>query len=74
MAECELMTADKIAAESRMLQLAQRAASRHDFCVVTRLHLALTPLWIGVTAVSRCFSTGSVATARCGRIIRAATT
>ena len=41
MAECELMTADKIAAESRMLQLAQRAVSRHDFCVVTRLQLTL---------------------------------
>ena len=41
MAECELLTADKVAAEGRMSQLAQRARSRHDFCVVTRLRLTL---------------------------------
>jgi PAS domain S-box-containing protein len=41
MAECELLTADMVAAENRMSRLAQRARSRHDFCVVTRLRLTL---------------------------------
>ena len=41
MAECELLTADKVAAESRLSQLAQRAKNRHDFCVATRLRLTL---------------------------------
>ena len=41
MAECELLTADKVAAESRLSLLAQRANSRHDFCVATRLRLTL---------------------------------
>ena len=41
MAECELLTADKVAAENRMLKLAQRARNRHDFCVATRLRLTL---------------------------------
>jgi PAS domain S-box-containing protein len=41
MAECELLTAEKVAAENRMSQLAQRARNRHDFCVVTRLRLTL---------------------------------
>jgi PAS domain S-box-containing protein len=40
-AECELLTADKVAAERRMLILAERARSRHDFCVATRLRLTL---------------------------------
>ena len=41
MAECELLTADKVTAEDRMSRLAQRAKGRHDFCVVTRLRLTL---------------------------------
>lgn len=41
MAECELLTADLVTAENRMSQLAERARSRHDFCVVTRLRLTL---------------------------------
>jgi PAS domain S-box-containing protein len=41
MAECELLTADKGAAESRLSSLAQRTTSRHDFCVATRLRLTL---------------------------------
>ncbi len=41
MAECELLTADKGAAESRLLALAKRATNRHDFCVATRLRLTL---------------------------------
>lgn len=41
MAECELLTADKVVAESRMLNLAQRAGNRHDFCIATRLRLTL---------------------------------
>ena len=41
MAECELLTADKVTAEDRMSRLAQRANGRHDFCVVTRLRLTL---------------------------------
>ena len=41
MAECELMTAEMIAAEDRLSRLAQRANNRHDVCVVTRLRLTL---------------------------------
>ena len=41
MAECELLTADKIAAENRLSLLPQRANNRHDFCVATRLRLTL---------------------------------
>ena len=41
MAECELLTADKVAAEDRLSRLAQRARNRHDFCVATRLRLTL---------------------------------
>src|SRR5215469_7609673 len=37
MSECELLTAEMVAAENRMLRLAQHAMTRHDFCVVTRL-------------------------------------
>ncbi|HEY2402056.1 MAG TPA: PAS domain S-box protein, partial [Steroidobacteraceae bacterium] len=41
MAECELLTADMVAAENRMSRLAECARTRHDFCVVTRLRLTL---------------------------------
>ena len=41
MAECELLTADMVAAETRLSMLAQHAKSRHDFSVVTRLRLTL---------------------------------
>jgi PAS domain S-box-containing protein len=41
MAECELLTADKVSAESRLSLLSQRANSRHDSCVATRLRLTL---------------------------------
>lgn len=41
MAECELLTADMVTAENRLLKLSQRAANRHDFCLVTRLRLTL---------------------------------
>ena len=41
MAECELLTADKGAAENRLSSLAQRATNRHDFCLATRLRLTL---------------------------------
>ncbi|HLJ49730.1 MAG TPA: sigma 54-interacting transcriptional regulator [Bryobacteraceae bacterium] len=41
MAECELLTADKAAAENRLTVLPQRANNRHDFCVATRLRLTL---------------------------------
>jgi len=41
MAECELLTAEKTAAENRMTRLAERARNRHDFCVATRLRLTL---------------------------------
>jgi PAS domain S-box-containing protein len=40
-AECELHTADMVAAESKLLMLAQRATGRHDFAVVTRLQITL---------------------------------
>lgn len=40
-AECELLTADMAASERRLLLLSQRAASRHDFAIVTRLQLTL---------------------------------
>ncbi len=41
MAECELLTAEMAAAESRMARLSESASNRHDFCVVTRLRLTL---------------------------------
>ena len=40
-AECELLTAEMVAAEKRLTMLEQRARSRHDFAVVTRLQLTL---------------------------------
>jgi PAS domain S-box-containing protein len=40
-AECELMTADMVAAENRLSMLAHRAKSDHDIAVVTRLRLTL---------------------------------
>jgi hypothetical protein len=48
MAECELLTADKAAAEDRLSQLPGRANSRHDFCLATRLRLTL------YTTLDRC--------------------
>ena len=41
MAECELLTANTVAAENRLSILAQRAKSGHDIAVVTRLRLTL---------------------------------
>jgi predicted ATPase/signal transduction histidine kinase len=41
LAECELLTADMAAAEDRLAMLAERAASRHDVAVVTRLQITL---------------------------------
>jgi predicted ATPase len=41
MAECELLAAEMLAAESRLAMLAQRARGGHDFAVVTRLQLTL---------------------------------
>ena len=40
-AECELLTADMVAAENRLSMLAHRAQSRHDIARVTRLRLTL---------------------------------
>ena len=41
MAECELLTAEMVASENRLSMLAQRAKSRHDIAIVTRLRLTL---------------------------------
>jgi PAS domain S-box-containing protein len=41
LAECELLTGEMVAAESRLTMLALRARSRHDFAVATRLQLTL---------------------------------
>jgi PAS domain S-box-containing protein len=41
MAECELLTADTLQAETRLLMLAKRARSGHDVAVITRLRLTL---------------------------------
>jgi len=41
MAECELMTAEMVAAESRLSDLLLRTRNRHDLCIVTRLRLTL---------------------------------
>ena len=41
MAECELLTADMVAAEDRLSMLAQHAKASHDIAVVTRLRLTL---------------------------------
>ncbi len=48
MAECELQTADKVAAENRLSELPDRANNRHDFCRATRLRLTL------YTTLDRC--------------------
>ncbi len=40
-AECELLTAEMVAAETRLTMLSRRAKTRHDFAVVTRLRLTL---------------------------------
>jgi PAS domain S-box-containing protein len=40
-AECELLTADMVAAERRLSMLAQRAKGGHDIAVVARLRLTL---------------------------------
>lgn len=48
MAECELQTADKDAAENRLSLLPGRANNRHDYCVATRLRLTL------YTTLDRC--------------------
>ena len=45
MAECEMLTAEMVVAEDRMLRLSQRARNRHDFCVMTRLRLTLYTNW-----------------------------
>jgi predicted ATPase len=41
MAECELLTADKLAAEDRLSMLSLRARSAHHVAIVTRLRLTL---------------------------------
>src|SRR5215471_620059 len=41
MAECELLTANKVAAENRLSMLAQRAKSAHHTAIVARLRLTL---------------------------------
>ena len=48
MAECELLTAEKAAAETRLAELPRRANNRHDFCAATRLRLTL------YTTLDRC--------------------
>ena len=45
MAECELLTSDMPAAELRLLRLAERARSRHDYSIVTRLQIMLYTNW-----------------------------
>jgi PAS domain S-box-containing protein len=40
-AECELLTADMVAAENRLSMLVGRAKSKHDVAIVTRLRLTL---------------------------------
>lgn len=41
LAECELLSADMVAAENRLSMLAERAKSAHDIALVTRLRLTL---------------------------------
>jgi len=41
MAECELLTGKLSEADERLSRLAERAQSRHDFCIATRLRLTL---------------------------------
>jgi PAS domain S-box-containing protein len=41
MAECELLTADMVAAENHLSMLSQRARSSHHIAIVTRLRLTL---------------------------------
>jgi len=54
-AECELLTANMVAAESRLSMLAERAKRAHDIAVVTRLRLTLyTTLYRSDRAVEVC--------------------
>ena len=41
MAECEVLTGELAAAQTRLSRLAERTRRRHDFCLVTRLRLPL---------------------------------
>ena len=41
MAECEVLTADLVAAEGRLSHLSRRADSHHDVCLVARLRITL---------------------------------
>jgi predicted ATPase len=45
MAECELLTAEMQAAEIRLSRLAERARTRHDYTVATRLRIMLYTNW-----------------------------
>ncbi|MDB5861132.1 MAG: histidine kinase [Ramlibacter sp.] len=45
MGECELLTADRFAAEIRLSRLAERATCRHDYIAVMRLRMALYTGW-----------------------------
>ncbi|MDB4890533.1 MAG: histidine kinase [Gemmatimonadetes bacterium] len=45
MGECELLTADMESAEGRLSRLAERARSRHDGCLATRLWILLYTNW-----------------------------
>jgi PAS domain S-box-containing protein len=41
MSECELLTGESGSADARLSKLADKAQSRHDFCIATRLRLTL---------------------------------
>jgi PAS domain S-box-containing protein len=45
MAECELLTAQMEASDARLLRLAERARSRHDYTLATRLRIMLYTNW-----------------------------
>jgi PAS domain S-box-containing protein len=44
-AECDLLTANMVAAENRLSMLAQRVKGDHDLAIVTRLRLTLYTIW-----------------------------
>jgi len=71
-AECELLTADMVAAENRLSILAHRAKRAHDVAFVTRLRVTLYTIWVGAIAVSRYVLNTCEAAALIGRCTRPA--
>ena len=70
MAECELLTADKVAAENRLSLLPQRANNRHDFLCSDAFAADAVHYFGSSDLAADVFLTGFAAAARCGRTTR----